>query len=467
MAIFGRKFTLVSFDSHQHCKSVQDAVARLGYLIEIPPLPKWLEPLSSKPTSPVIFFFGRTASSPDAVRSALDKAEAVPRLGIFLDKEMHWDSDVICRCSDLATWPCQDRELQWRLDRAWSSVDAPLSPPNKAGKFIDGSAALELVGRSASFLKALTLIRKVASFDTPVLILGETGTGKELAAHAVHCASERRDYPFVPINCGAVPDSLLENELFGHERGAFTDAKEAHAGLVEQAAGGTLFLDEVEVLSARAQVGLLRFLQDHEYRPLGGKQVARADVRVISASNADLQTMVERGEFREDLLFRLDVVSVAMPPLRERLEDIELLAEHFIRQCSHRYQRPAKSLDLHMLAWMKTYHWPGNVRELENLLHRSYVLTDGPVIDAAHAKNASRNSAMRIAHSRRTIGFEGSFNDAKARAIIEFERHYLIWLMVEFRGNVTHAARHAGKERRALGKLLKKHRICREDYAEA
>lgn len=338
-------------------------------------------------------------------------------------------------------------------------------PASSEREMLEEFSNLKLVGQSFVFLQVLKLIKRVAQCDAPVLIQGETGSGKEMAARAIHYLGARRDQPFIPVNCGAIPDNLLENELFGHEKGAFTDAKGVQIGLVAQACGGTLMLDEVEVLSTKGQVALLRFLEDQEYKPLGSKTLKRTDVRIIAASNADLQTMVKQGEFRSDLLFRLNILFVAMPPLRERPGDIELLATHFTHQCSVKYNAPMKAFHPRTLAWMKNHDWPGGVRELENFVHRSFLVTDGTVMDLYDeiAEDAAEDVPR---DDGKALPFDTSFSDAKAKVIAEFERQYLMWLMAETSGNITRAAKQAGKERRALGKLLRKHGIEREDYVK-
>jgi two-component system response regulator GlrR len=193
-------------------------------------------------------------------------------------------------------------------------------------------AHLNLIGRSRAFLVAVALIERIAACDHPVLIEGETGTGKEIAARAIHYLGARRRFPFIPVNCGAIPDSLVESALFGHVRGAFTDARESQPGIIAQARGGTLFLDEIEAMSMRAQVALLRFLQDKQYAPIGGATMIASDVRVVAATNADLSQMARAGSFRSDLLFRLNVLKLHLPPLRERSGDVLLLAEHFMQR---------------------------------------------------------------------------------------------------------------------------------------
>jgi len=213
-----------------------------------------------------------------------------------------------------------------------------------------------------------------------VSIYGETGTGKELAARAVHYLGSRSSGPFIPLNCGSLPDTLLENELFGHERGAFTDAKSSQPGLIEQADGGTLFLDEVEDLSAKAQAALLRFLQEGEYRPLGSKTLKRANVRVVAASNVPFLELKKTGRLRNDLFYRLNVLPVFMPPLRERGEDILLMAEHFLIELRVRYDKPGTYLHPSSMRWIVRNDWPGNIREMENALHCGFLMAYGDAI---------------------------------------------------------------------------------------
>ena len=321
---------------------------------------------------------------------------------------------------------------------------------------------LKLHGRSPAMTDCLKTIRRLARCDAPVLIAGETGTGKDLAARALHYLSRRKGQPFVPVNCGAYPDALFQNELFGHEKGAYTDARDSQKGLVSLAQGGTLFLDEIDTLSDRAQIVLLRFLQDQRYRALGGGADKQGDVRIVAATNTDLERCVGHGEFRRDLLYRLNIMELHMPPLRERIEDIPLLAEHFLRHCSARYDEPMKVLDADSRRWLMRQPWPGNVRELESLIHRAFVLTDGPSVRVAPA--ASSGEAPDTPLSLPPRAFEGEFTEAKTRLIAVFERAYLHRMMAAARGNVSLASRKAGKERRAFGRLLKKHGLDRLSY---
>lgn len=318
---------------------------------------------------------------------------------------------------------------------------------------------LNLVGESAPFLEAVSLIRRIAACNATVLINGETGTGKELAARAIHYLGPRRNSPFIAVNCGAIADTLIESEFFGHVRGAFTDAREAHSGLIAQARGGTLYLDELAALSRRGQVTLLRFLQDQEYRPVGGTLVRNADVRIISSSNVDLRAAVARGAYRADLLFRLSVLTLDLPPLRARPGDARLLAERFIRRLSAQYGKPAKSLDPAALRFLERYPWPGNVRELENLVHREFLLGEGPCISLSSGWPIQRDSA-----EPKTLT-DWPFRQAKARAVAEFERAYIVDLLRKTQGNVSLAARLSGKERSRIGKLIKKYNIERMAFA--
>jgi two-component system response regulator GlrR len=316
-----------------------------------------------------------------------------------------------------------------------------------------------LAGRSPEFVRTVRLIDRIGGCDAGVLIQGETGTGKELAARAIHYRSARRDGPFIPVNCGAIPDSLSESEFFGHARGAFTGAHEARPGVIAQAERGSLFLDEIETLSSRGQVALLRFLQDARYRPVGANMCRSANVRVLAASNVDLQSLVRAGTFRSDLLFRLTVLKVDMPPLRCRGDDVILLAQRFIEHFSRQYNQPAKPLTPEAMEFALRYRWPGNVRELENLIHREVLMNDGPAIDLAEAR-AAENASDRddIMSSRR-------LREAKAECISRFERAYLGQLLARTHGNISMASRLCGTERSRLTKLVKKYGLDRSSFA--
>lgn len=318
-------------------------------------------------------------------------------------------------------------------------------------------AAIGLIGESEVFHDMLATISRLAGYDATVLISGETGSGKELAARAIHYQGKRKDKPFIPVNCGALPDQLIENELFGHCRGAYTDARDSQIGLIRQAEGGTLFLDEVDALSPKAQVSLLRFLEDGKYKPLGGNKLESADVRILAASNVSLQDCVDSERFRADLHYRLNVVELAVPPLRRRGDDIILLARHFIAEAAARYDIPPLELHPDTQTWLVRQPWPGNIRELQNRVLREFLMCDGPSIlirPTGPGLDRRQKTDRRLAPAH-TL----NFNEAKQMSLQSFERSHLLRLMRECAGNVSRAARLAGKERRSLGKLLKKHCI--------
>ncbi|MBS0583153.1 MAG: sigma-54-dependent Fis family transcriptional regulator [Proteobacteria bacterium] len=318
-----------------------------------------------------------------------------------------------------------------------------------------------MIGKSPQLLELLVELRRFAGCDAPVLIEGETGTGKELAARELHYAGVRAGGPFVPVNCGAIPDALVESEFFGHRRGAFTDAKTDHAGLVELARGGSLFLDEVDSLSPKAQVTLLRFLQDSEYRPVGGGHARAADVRVIAATNSQLVELVRRGEFRSDLLYRLNPLYIRVPPLRERIGDVEELAQHFLRSAAKQLASPAKRWHPLALQLLSGHAWLGNVRELESVVMRACLQASADEVGPADLTAALRGVPAHAASAPLLPADPqvACFALAKSRAIALFEHDYLTALMRRAHGNVSEAARLSKTERRQLGKLLKKRGI--------
>ena len=312
------------------------------------------------------------------------------------------------------------------------------------------------IGASESVRSVMRQVEKMARSDAPVLIQGETGSGKELVARAIWSRSTRNARPFVPVNCGAIPDGLIETELFGHGAGAFTDAKQARDGVIAQAQHGTLFLDEINTFSPKAQVTLLRFLQDFRFKPVGTAADRPSDVRVIAASNQPLQDMVEAGRFRRDLLYRLNILELTIPPLRNRQDDIEPLVDHFLNLFCGKYGLAPKRLHPETSEWLRKHQWPGNVRELENWIHREVLLAEGDEIRAAGLPTPFSDS-----RSAGLVGLPTDFRAAKARALAEFESAYLAHVLTAARGNVTVAARMAGKERRSFGKLLRKHGLDR------
>jgi two-component system, NtrC family, response regulator GlrR len=310
------------------------------------------------------------------------------------------------------------------------------------------------VGASPAFKGAVALIRRFAHAKAPILITGETGTGKEFAAHAAHYLSERSDAAFIPVNCGALPDTLIESELFGHAKGAFTDAKRARPGLIREAEGGTLFLDEIEVLSPRGQVILLRFLQDASFRSVGEEDRRCANVRVITASNVDLRVLVSTGAFRPDLLFRLDVLSIKLPPLRERLEDIVLLTPHLLAKAARSEGGEPKTVSPAALALLCSYSWPGNVRELEHVLLRAHVLVSSEIIDASDLLRCS--SALTGGQRPSTKIDRIWLREQKSRAVWEVERRFVERALSISNGSISGAARLCDMERATMSKMVKK-----------
>jgi DNA-binding NtrC family response regulator len=326
----------------------------------------------------------------------------------------------------------------------------------------DVAVDARLIGSSASFQEVIAKIARFSACDAPVLIEGETGTGKELVARALHYRSARRGHPFVPINCAALPEQLVVSELFGYERGAFTGAQGRRLGLVEQARRGTIFFDEVNSLPAPAQAVLLRFLQDQEYRPLGAGGLLHADTRVIAASNLSMAREVRERRFREDLYHRLNVLTLSLPPLRARGDDILELAARFLDHLSRQYRRAPKALSVAAASALVRHDWPGNVRELENRLHRSFLMADGREISSGDLGLAGTAEDRDSKECGAQPG--DTFAAAKARAVADFERAYLRTLMTAAQGNVSAASRLAGKERRTFARLLKKHGIERREF---
>ena len=308
-----------------------------------------------------------------------------------------------------------------------------------------------LVGSSSALIHIREQIGRIAQLDATVLIEGETGTGKEVAARDIHYRGPLRNRPFVPVNCGALAEALVESELFGHERGAFTDAKAASLGLVSEAQDGTLFLDEVDALSLKAQAALLRFLQDGTYRRVGGSGTRHSQARVIVASNANLHELAEARQFRKDLLYRINVLSVRMPPLRERDNDMLELARLFMARLAQHYQRPNARFTLSSLAFMRSHPWPGNVRELENVVQRAFLLSRSDEIDVEDATGQASRAQQADAAP------EQNFRSAKQLAVQNFEREYVSRLLHHTHGNISQAALIAGQDRSAFGRLVRRH----------
>ncbi|MEW6737471.1 MAG: sigma-54 dependent transcriptional regulator [Acidobacteriota bacterium] len=307
----------------------------------------------------------------------------------------------------------------------------------------------QLIGTSPAFINEIKKFPMVAKCDASVLILGETGTGKELCARAIHYLSPRASKPFVPVNCGAIPVELVENELFGHEREAFTGAATTRFGLIQEADGGTLFLDEIDSLPLLAQVKLLRFLQEKEYRPLGSSKIRNADVRVIAATNNNIEEAVKQRKIRQDLYYRLNIISLVLPPLRERKEDIPLLARHFLAKYADKFNKKVRDFSAQVLKILLSYEWPGNVRQLEHVIAQAIVLCDREIIQNINVCLPYRQAAVP----------QESFQEMKAKMIAQFEKSYIEEMLITYQGNITKAAQAAQKDRRAFRQLIRKHKI--------
>ncbi|WP_295987624.1 sigma 54-interacting transcriptional regulator [uncultured Variovorax sp.] len=339
------------------------------------------------------------------------------------------------------TKPYDGRELLEKIGQALA-LGAPAATPSKAG---DDSWRSEIVSRSNRMAELLAEARMVAKSDASVLLRGDSGAGKEMLARAIHKASARADKPFVAVNCGAIPEALLESELFGHMKGAFTDAHANHKGLFQQADGGTLLLDEIGDMPPALQVKLLRVLQERAVRPLGASQSIQVDVRIVSATHRDLDAAMEAGQFREDLYYRLNVVTLTLPPLSARREDIPLLANHFLQRLSTKYGKRLSGFAPEALKALTMAAWPGNVRQLYNVVEQVCALSSSPLIPLALVQRALRVPTVEVQ----------TYAEAKQR----FERDYLVGLLKLTDGNVADAARLADRNRTEFYRLLQKHEL--------
>ena len=317
----------------------------------------------------------------------------------------------------------------------------------------------ELVGRCESFQEAIDLVQLYAPWDAPLLVVGETGTGKELVARSVHQCSPRRHRPFIAVNCATLPDTLIESELFGHVRGAFTDASQNRQGLVRLAEGGTLFLDEVEALAPRGQGVLLRFLQDLSYRALGADQLHHANVRIVSTSNVDLRVQADAHQFRDALLYRLDAFRIPLAPLRARMEDLELLVVHLLAKAARQTNGIARTLSADGLALLRGYHWPGNIRQLEHVLLKAHVVCQGPQVGTAELRRSTPELAAAATDGAAPPATQNPLRAVKRAAADLAERQLVADALLSTRGNISAAARFLGMQRACLSRLVKKYGI--------
>ncbi len=350
--------------------------------------------------------------------------------------------------------PFTNEEARQHVDRAVQHFLLMQENRNLRDQLANRYGMSNIVGVSKPMQEVFRVIERVANSSATVLITGESGTGKELIARALHTQSGRSTGPFVAINCGAIPSELLESELFGYEKGAFTGAHSSKKGLVEQADGGTLFLDEVSELLPRLQVKLLRVLQERELQRVGGERVIKVDVRVIAATNADLNERIRSGDFRSDLYYRLNVVSVRIAPLRERVDDILPLAHHFLHK--HGHNSHITGFDAVTAQILRRYPWPGNVRELENVIERATLLAKGHEITTA--------DLPRELHGGAEVERPSPAGKSLSAAREDFERYFILECLRRHHGNVSRAAREAGLHRQNFYQKLHKYGIQRKDY---
>lgn len=363
---------------------------------------------------------------------------------------------------DYLTKPFDEDELLSLVRRALQKRSLEREVTFLRGELARHHDREDIVGEHPEMQKLTRLISQVARTTTTVLITGESGTGKELIARAIHHRGPRRDKPFVPVNPAAIPESLVESELFGHEKGAFTGAHQRKLGRFELAQGGTLFLDEIGLLRPEVQAKLLRVLQEREIERVGGTHPIKIDVRIVAATNLDLKRAVASGAFREDLYYRLNVVPIVVPPLRERIEDLPLLVDHFIRRYNHEFNKRIEALTPDALAALGAYAWPGNVRELQNIVERTVVLVEGPLITAADLPLDLTVSPTRPGGAPGPGKGRVDLNEASDR----FERLIVQRVLEESRGNISEAARVLGLHRNSLKVKLARWKISAADREE-
>lgn len=362
---------------------------------------------------------------------------------------------------DILTKPFEPEELLYRVKNALKQTELLEENQELRQELVGKFRFDNIIGATTGLRPLMETVAKIAIRDTSVLITGESGTGKELIAQAIHYNSPRRDKRFLAINCGALPESLLESELFGYKKGAFTGATENRQGLLEAADGGTLFLDEVGNLPMNVQKTLLRFLQEQEFHRIGDTRPTKVNVRILSATNADLLADVEKGTFREDLYYRLNVVNLRLPPLRERRGDIPLLVTHFIKQQNEKFGTQIKGLSSEALQAACQFSWPGNIRQLRNVLEASMAVETAEVIQLDTLAQFIDTGKETTAEPDLSSDNENDYSSALA----DFETRYLKSLLQKTGGNVEAAAREAGMNMATIYRKLKKYEISREDFS--
>jgi DNA-binding NtrC family response regulator len=358
---------------------------------------------------------------------------------------------------DFITKPFDHDALVLRLEKALerSSLLAENHRLQKACKGIN--AFHHIIGKSASMQRLYETIQMVAKTDMTVLITGESGTGKDLTARAIHALSDRRQGPWVAVNCPTVPENILESELFGYKKGAFTHATTNKTGLFQEASGGSIFLDEIGDISPSIQTKLLRVLQEKEIKPLGDTRSVQVDVRIISSTNQNLKKKIKLGEFRDDFYYRLNVLPIELPPLRHRKEDIPLLADHLLKKHCHDLKKPSVKISQELMEIFMQKTWKGNVRELENVIIRGLLFCTSDKITLKDVgANTSAKSKPLPNHISRT---ELPYKNAKEEILRQFNEEYIGYLLTQSNGNITHAAKMCGLERQALQQIMRRFEI--------
>jgi len=358
---------------------------------------------------------------------------------------------------DFIEKPFSSKKLFTCIDKALAdniSKKSGVNTDQKASPFLPG-----FISQNSRISEIISMVYKIAPGDMSVLITGESGTGKELIARAIHNHSKRSLNPFVPVNCGALPENLFESELFGHERGAFTGAIKTKPGLLEFANQGTFFFDEIGDLSLTLQVKLLRMLEDRHIRRVGGQKEIDIDVRIIAATNKDITTNVREGTFREDLFYRLNTILIDLPPLRDRTDDVLPLAQHFLDELSQKNEKVITQFSSDAIEALQGYSWPGNVRELQNMIARAYFLCSSPIIEKTDLPFPSANHAFTFERQMLDL----SYKNAKDYVLEKFETEYLSHQIKKYEGNISKAAAECGIDRRSIHRLLTKYNIMYRD----
>jgi DNA-binding NtrC family response regulator len=358
---------------------------------------------------------------------------------------------------DYLSKPFSADQLTLAVNRALAQRNLALENRNLREQLQGAYGFENIVGRSPAMAQVFELVRKAARSEANILVVGESGTGKELIARAIHANSPRAAQAFVPVDCASLPENLLESELFGHEKGAFTGAARTKPGLLEMAHRGTVFLDEIAELPVGLQVKLLRALQERQIRRVGGTRQIDVDVRVVSATNRELRDLMGKGQFREELYYRVNVIAITLPPLRERGGDVALLAHTFLKRYGQGRERPLGGFDREALAVLEAYPWPGNVRELQNVIERACALSDGETITVRDLPEHLHSPRPPAATSGPTAATGLPLKEAKARWLTDLEAGYLAALLKRHDGNVSQAARAAGIDRKTFHRLINKY----------